>query len=134
MASMFFIGVMAGFWKAVRDTVSFHLRTSFFSLLETAHPAIYRWVRSYWTDRPGHPFFPIWDAWHFAETMAWLSGGIALAVGPGSVPGAAAFLVGLGLSFQVCFHWLFLLPENRHYSLLLLRQAVSKRGRRRNKA
>lgn len=74
---IFFLGVLHGFGKALRDTVAHHFLRSIFA---TATGRTWVWMRSHWRDKPAHWIAPLWDAWHFGDFLTSLSPTLAMLI------------------------------------------------------
>lgn len=104
---IFFLGVLAGTAKAGRDTIAHHFPGSIFGAIENVK--IRKWFESDYNDRPNHWFSPIWDGWHFFDSITIVSPvlcfGIVVIV-VGSV--IFLYLVGFMGSFLIFYKRLFL--------------------------
>lgn len=92
---------LAGFAKAIRDTIAHHWERSVFNFI--SNEFLREWMRSDWRNRPHHCIWFIWDGWHFAESILYASlfSMMLLRCGIWDVGfGIAAF----GLSFNLWYH------------------------------
>jgi len=53
---------LAGTCNAIQDTIAHHWDTSIFARIRSDFWR--RWFQSDWRNRPGHPIWFLWDAWH----------------------------------------------------------------------
>jgi len=71
MILLLIFGMLAGFFKAVRDTIAHHWERSIFN--EIKNVRLREWLRSDWKDKPDHFIAPLWDGWHFSDFCSYVS-------------------------------------------------------------
>lgn len=64
-------GILAGFFKAVRDTIAHHWERSVFN--EIKNIRFREWLQSDWRNKPNHFIAPLWDGWHFSDFCSYAS-------------------------------------------------------------
>ena len=106
-------GALAGFGKALRDTVAHHFPVSVFAKI--TNPTTYRWFQSDWQNKPAHWFSPTWDAWHFGDFLTWASPPLCLAiVGGAGLSWTAAIYYFAGFApYFLLFYKLILVQKNQ---------------------
>jgi len=68
--SVIILAILAGIGKAVRDTISFQWERSVFNKIKDEKCRL--WFKSERESRPSHPFWFIWDGWHFGDSLSYL--------------------------------------------------------------
>jgi len=64
-------GILAGFFKAVRDTIDHHWERCLFR--EITNTKVRNWFKSDWRDKPSHIIAPLWDGWHCSDFFSYVS-------------------------------------------------------------
>ena len=63
------LAILSGLSKAIRDTVAHHWNICVFSRIK--YNFWFKWFRSDWRDKPSHPIWFLWDAWHCFDTLSY---------------------------------------------------------------
>ena len=64
------LAILAGLGKAVRDTIAHHWGKCIFSKIK--NELWFKWFRSDWRDKPNHPIWFLWDAWHCFDSLSYV--------------------------------------------------------------
>jgi len=110
---LFFIGLLAGAMKALRDTIAHHWDRSIFSKIK--NDKIRKWFESKYENRPKLPEILsfLWDGWHFGDFFSYA----LLFIGMGIfcllfnilfILNIILCIIGFISGFQVCYKVLFL--------------------------
>ena len=104
--------ILAGFFNALMDTIEFHWgRCWIFNWLWKHWQKAYWWFYSQWM--PNHDKWTHWifgDGWHTAKIFMLVSISGALYFSAGNWLAVIYFVLGWGVSFNLFFHVIFVLP------------------------
>jgi len=99
---IFILIFLAGVFNAVQDTIAHHFESSIFNRIKSERWK--RWFKSDWQDKPSHPFWFLWDAWHFFKTLERICYLIIIFLITGNWFVALGCLVFLGFGFNLFYH------------------------------
>lgn len=94
--------VVSGISKAVCDTIRYHWDRSKFNKIRNKR--IWIWFKSDYENRPNHPVWFLWDAWHFFNSLMLYS----LLFAFNSWWMALIWAVVIGIVFTIFFHKFFI--------------------------